>query len=517
MMLVCTQWQIIAKSIALQTPLRCGILPQRLFMNRRRPQGPGVYFGALFCRLIHAPDLRGLTSVMAHPLQATLIEGQVSQQLKSMALPMVWGLMATMSLNAVDTFFIAQVGREPLAALSFTFPVIMVLTSLGIGLGAGTSSAVARAIGEGDAPTAQRLATDAMSLTLLISVTMCVIGWVFLEPLFLALGATPDLIPLIRSYMSIWFFSAPCLMVPMVSLAALRAMGMSNVQGYLMGGAALLNALLDPVFIFGLFGFPALGLQGAAIATLITRVLMVLIALYILRYRVKMLINPFISWQQLRASWSVIVHVGIPAMVANVIVPLASAVVVMMVAGYGTDAVAGLGIAMRIEPLALIVFYALSGVIGPFFGQNLGAGKFERLIEAQRVLTIFCMGFGVLLAVMMWLFGDLIAGIFGDHAEVLEVTVLYLAIVPFSYGAYGVVMSVNAAFNGLGHPWPAMLISAGRVLYIFLPLAFLGQWLWQMTGIFVATAAANLIMGIWAWGWLKRYIQRTQSEGRTAL
>src|SRR5690606_30832887 len=120
---------------------------------------------------------------------------------------------------------------------------------------------------------------------------------------------------------------------------------------------------------------------------------------------------PFIGWPQLRASWSVIVQVGIPAMVANVIVPLASAVVVMMVANYGTDAVAGLGIAMRIEPLALIVFYALSGVIGPFFGQNLGAGKFEGLIEAQRVLTVFCMGFGILLAVTMWLFGDLIAGI----------------------------------------------------------------------------------------------------------
>ena len=230
-----------------------------------------------------------------------------------------------------------------------------------------------------------------------------------------------------------------------------------------------------------------------------------------------MLINPFIGWLQLRASWSVIVQVGIPAMVANVIVPLASAVVVMMVARYGTDAVAGLGIAMRVEPLALIVFYALSGVIGPFFGQNLGAGKYERLIEAQRVLTVFCLGFGVLLAVILWLCGDLIAGVFGDHAEVIEVTVLYLTIVPFSYGAYGVVMSVNAAFNGLGHPWPAMLISAGRVLYIFLPLAFLGQWLWQMTGIFIATAAANLIMGFWAWSWLKGYIQRTQSEGRTTL
>lgn len=456
--------------------------------------------------LFFAVTIRGCSSPMTHLLQATLIEGRVSHQLKVMAIPMVWGLMATMSLNVVDTLFIAHLGRAPLAALSFTFPVVMILTSLSIGLGAGTSSAIARALGEGDADTARRLATDAMSLTLLISVSACVLGWLILEPLFLLLGATPDVIPLIRGYMSIWLFSAPCLMVPMVSLAALRAMGMSSVQGYLMSGTAVLNALLDPIFIFGWFGFPSLGLEGAALATLVTRVLMLVIALYILHYRVGMLVNPFVHWQIIRKSWVAIIYVGVPAMVANVIVPLASAVVVMMVAGYGTDAVAGLGVAMRIEPLALIMFFALSGVIGPFFGQNLGAGKYERLKEALKVLTLFCLAFGVLLAVTLWLFGDVILGLFGDHAEVLNVAALYLAIVPFSYGAYGVVMSVNAAFNGLGRPWPAMVLSAGRVLYVFLPLAFIGQWLWSITGLFVAIAAANIIIGIWAWCWLQRHI-----------
>lgn len=448
---------------------------------------------------------------MVHSLQPILIEGPVSQHLKVMAIPMIWGLMATMSLNVIDTFFIAQVGSASLAAFSFTFPMIMTLTSLGIGMGAGTSSAVARALGEGDAVTAQRLATDAISLTLLISVSVCLIGWLILEPLFLALGATPDLIPLISAYMSIWFFSAPCLLVPMVSLAALRAMGMSNIQGYLMSGTAILNIALDPVFIFGLLGFPAMGLEGAAWASLLTRVLMLLIALYILRYRVKMLVNPFIQWRTLRASWGVIVQVGIPAMVANVIVPLASAVVVMMVAKYGTDAVAGLGIAMRIEPLALIVFYALSGVVGPFFGQNLGAGRHERLHEALRVLTIFCFVCGAIVALVLWPFGGAIVGIFGDHEGVVDVAVRYLVIVPFSYGAYGVVMSVNAAFNGLGRPWPAMVLSAGRVLFVFLPLAFLGQWLWQMKGIFIATATANILIGCWAWFWLQRHINQPAS------
>lgn len=445
---------------------------------------------------------------MTTPLPATLTEGRVSEQLKTLALPLVWGLMATMSLNAIETFFIAQLGREPLAALSFTFPIIMVLTSLGIGLGAGTSSAVARAIGEGDSSKARRLATDAMSLTFIISASVCLLGWLTLEPLFLALGATPDLIPLIRSYMAIWYFSAPCLMVPMVCLSALRAMGMSQVQGYLMGGAALLNVLLDPILIFGLFGFPALGLQGAALATLITRALMLIVALYILHARVHMLVNPFLPWEKLKKSWMTIVEVGVPAMVANVIIPFASAIVVAMVAAYGTDAVAALGIAMRIEPLALIVFYALSGVVGPFFGQNFGAGKLERLYEALRVLTVFCLVFGVLLAVVLGFLGAEIAGLFGDHAEVVTITATYLMIVPISYGAYGLVMAVNAAFNGLGRPWPAMMISAGRVLYVYLPLAWLGQHWWGMTGLFVATALANLLLGLWAWLWLRKHIHQ---------
>lgn len=452
---------------------------------------------------------------MAQQLTATLIEGRVSAQLRALAAPMVWGLLATMSFNVVDTFYVAQLGNKPLAAMSFTFPVVMVLTALGIGLGAGTSSAVSRAIGEGNPETARRLATDALSLAFLISSLVCLAGWLTLEPMFLALGATPDLIPLIREYMTIWYFSAPCLLVPMVGLSALRAMGLSQIQGYLMGCAALFNAALDPLLIFGLWGFPALGLQGAALATLITRILILLVTLYILGFRVHLLVNPLVLGKELRRSWAVIVHVGLPAMGANVIVPLASAVIITMVARYGTDAVAGLGIAMRIEPLMLIVFYALSGVVGPFFGQNLGAGQYPRLKEALRVLMVFCLAFGLVLAVLLWLFGGVIASLFSDHQEVLSVASFYLAVVPISYGTYGVVMSVNAAFNGLGRPWPAMLLSASRVVLVFLPLALLGQWLWQLEGIFVATALSNVCVGVWAWFWLRRHLAQLSQKSPT--
>ncbi len=450
---------------------------------------------------------------MSRPLTATLTEGSVAGQLRTLAIPMVWGLLATMSFNVVDTFYVAQLGNQPLAAMSFTFPVVMIITSLGIGLGAGSSSAISRAIGEGDPHYAKRLATDAISLTFLVSASMCLLGWLFMDPLFTLLGATPDLLPLIRDYMSIWFISAPFLMVPMVCLSALRALGMSHIQGYLMSAAALFNAALDPLLIFGLWGFPALELQGAALATLITRILTFLVAFYILAVRVRLLTYPWVAWQALMRSWKTIVHVGVPAMLTNVIVPLASAVVTIMVARYGTDAVAGLGVAMRIEPLMLIVFYALSGVIGPFFGQNFGAGKHHRLGEAVKVLSLFCLGFGLLLAVFLWLFGGVLASLFSEHEEVLRVAGFYLAVVPFSYGAYGIVMSVNAAFNGLGRPLPAMALSAGRVVYVFLPLAFLGQWIWGLEGIFMATALANCLVGLWAWEWLHRYVGQVRAIG----
>jgi Na+-driven multidrug efflux pump len=225
-----------------------------------------------------------------------------------------------------------------------------------------------------------------------------------------------------------------------------------------------------------------------------------------------MLVNPFHRWVELKKSWETIIEVGAPAMVANVIIPFASAIIVAMVAKYGVDAVAGLGIAMRIEPLALIVFYALSGVVGPFFGQNLGAGKIDRLNEALNVLTRFCIAFGIVLAILLAVFGSGIAGLFGDHQTAIETAIAYLMIVPISYGAYGLVMSVNGAFNGLGRPWPAMVLSSGRVFYIYLPLAWIGQYFGGLYGLFVATTLANLLIGYWAWFWLKKTINHLPTK-----
>ncbi|WP_226667764.1 MATE family efflux transporter [Microbulbifer aggregans] len=446
----------------------------------------------------------------------SLLDGSVAGHLQRLALPMVWGILATMSFNVVDTYFVAQLGDAPLAAMSFTFPVVMVVNALAIGLGAGTSSAVARAYGAGDMSRVKRLVTDATLLALVIAIAVSVIGMSTIDPLFRMLGAQDSLLPLIRDYMATWYLGAIFAVVPTVALSALRAIGNSALTGRIMIGVALLNLVIDPILIFGLLGFPRLELQGAALATVTARAISFCLAFYFLARKEQILAAPVWQWSVVRDSWRNMLAVGLPAMATNVIIPMSGGVVVALVAVHGADAVAGLGVAMRIEPVALIVFYALSAVVGPFLGQNAGAGLHGRLAETLSILARFCVTFGVGLALVLFFIGGPVASLFSDSPQVLAVAVAYLSLVPFSYAGYGFVMSANAAFNGLGHPLPGTLISFLRVLGLYLPLAWLGNKFWGIQGLFMATVISNLVLGAVAYGWLKKYIAE-QTGGEDAV
>ncbi|MFV8783775.1 MATE family efflux transporter [Microbulbifer sp. SA54] len=452
----------------------------------------------------------------------SLLEGSVSAHLQRLALPMVWGILATMSFNVVDTYFVAQLGDAPLAAMSFTFPVVMVINALAIGLGAGTSSAVARAYGAGDLARVRRLVTDATLLALIVAIVVSMVGLATIDPLFRMLGAQERLLPLIRDYMTPWYLGAVFAVIPMVAMSALRAIGNSALTGRIMIGVALLNLIIDPIFIFGLFGFPRLELFGAALATVTARAISFGVAFYYLVRKEHILAAPIWQWAVVRDSWRKLLAVGLPAMATNVIIPMSGGVVVALVAVHGADAVAGLGVAMRIEPVALIVFYALSAVVGPFLGQNAGAGRHARLAETVAILARFCVMFGLGLALVLFFVGGPVASLFSKSPQVLAVAVAYLSLVPFSYAGYGFVMSANAAFNGLGHPLPGTLISFLRVLGLYLPLAWLGNRFWGIQGLFVATVISNLVLGAVAYAWLKKYIaaeaggENTLSQGQGA-
>ncbi len=443
-----------------------------------------------------------------------LTTGPVGGHLRRQALPFSIGLVAIFSFEAIDLYFIAQLGDAPLAAVSFVLPVIWLVYGIGIGFEAGVASCVSRAVGRREEERARRLATDSSVLGALAAIGMLLAGLATIEPVFRLLGATDTLLPLIRDYMEVWYYMAPLDMVLWCTLAAIRARGNSLLESKIIIGAALLNLVLDPIFIFGLFGFPRLEVAGAALATLVATCAMLVFTLWHLGLRLGVLASPLAPLRTVLDSWRHMLQIGIPAMATNAIVPLSSAIVVALIADYGVDAVAGFGIAMRIEPMALIPFYALSAVTSPFFGQNIGCGHYDRLREARRLLARFCVLFGLALATVACLATPAISGLYTDDPAIRDVTTAYVWLAAWGWGPYGLVMSVNAAFNGSGRPLPAVALSSARVIFVLLPLLALGQWLFGLHGLFGAVLVANGLLGLVAWRWLGRHIDRAeQREG----
>lgn len=436
-----------------------------------------------------------------------LTEGSVGRHLLDMALPVLLGITTMMGQSFIDAYFLGMVGDRALAAFAFGFPILMIVTSVAIGLGAGTSSVVARALGSGDERRARRLATDSLILSFLITVVICVIGVLTINPLFRLLGAPDDMIPLIRGFMLILYSGVPFVVVGMVGMASMRATGDTRVPSTLMILGAILNVALDPVFIFGLGPVPAMGLNGAAFAALLARGAIFVGAIYLLRGRLNMISFNKPDPAELRRSWRDILHVGIPAAGTNAIVPIATAIITAMIAAYGPAAVAGFGVASRIESLVLVMFYALSAVIGPFVGQNLSAGRHDRILEALHLSMLFCIGAGLTVAAVLAMASGALPTIFSDSAEVVRVGTLFLLIAPIGYAGYGLVMTLNAAFNGMGKPMPGVVVSLMRTIALYVPLALVGRHYFDIPGIFAAYAAANIITGFVAYSWVKKTVR----------
>jgi len=436
----------------------------------------------------------------------------VGRHLVDMTAPVLLGIMTMMGQALVDAWFLGRVGDRALAAQAFSYPIILIATSVAIGLGAGTSSVVARAIGKGDHRRAKRLATDSLLLSFLITAVVSAIGVMTIRPLFRLLGVPEDMIPLIRSFMIILYAGVPFIVVGMVGLASMRATGDTRLPSKLMIMGSVLNVALDPIFIFGLGPLPALGLNGAALAALVARSTILVGALVLLRGRLDMVSFKRPEPGELRRSWKDILHVGLPAAGTNAIVPLGTMLITAMIARYGPDAVAGFGVASRIESMMLVVYYAMSAIIGPFVGQNFSAGEEERILRALKLCTLFCLASGLTIAVVLAAASGFLPVLFSDDPDVTNVTRTYLLIAPVGYGTYGMVMVMNATFNGLGRPLPAVAISVGRMLVLYVPLAAVGMVFFAAPGMFVAYAVANIVSGFAAYAWAMRTVRVSCSE-----
>lgn len=417
---------------------------------------------------------------------------------------MTWGLFSLVAFNLVDTYFVSRMGTVKLAAISFTFPVVMVVGSIALGLGIGVSSAISRAVGQGDHGQVQRLATDGLLLSCLVVGVFAVAGLCTIGPLFRVLGAGPEVMPLIRQYMEIWYLGVVFVVVPMVGNNAIRALGDVKIPALTMTLAAVLNGILDRFLIFDLSGQEWLGMRGAALATVIARFTTMIAALGILHYRERLLVFAGAKARVVLGSWKQILHVGLPAAGTNLSVPVSMGVITWLMAYFGTEAVAAFGVATKIELFSLLVLAALGSIMIPFVGQNWGAGRRDRVEKGVKQGFVFCLFWGGLATVVLAIWAEPLVRIFDENARFVSVARMYLLIVPASYGARGVIMISCAAFNGLGKPLPSVVMILSRAIVLYLPLAYLGKWLLGYRGVFVASSVCNVSIGVLGIIWSMR-------------
>jgi len=422
--------------------------------------------------------------------------------------PMTWGLASLISKNLVDTYFVAQLGTEQLSAISFTFPVIMFVMSISIGLGAGASSVVSRVFGGGDLSLVKRRSTDALVLGLLVVVVVSVAGLLSTEAVFGLLGARGVILDHIEAYMAPWFTGLVFLVIPMMGNSLLRAAGEARRPGLLMVAAAVVNAVLDPILIFGWLGAPALGIAGAAWATVISNVLMTVGTLILLIREDMLFLRPPTA-QQTWSSWKPLLAVGLPAAVANMINPFGVGIITRLLAAEGPEAVAGFGVASRLEGLSVVVMLAMSAAVGPVVGQNHGAGQPDRVNESLRycfrLAVIWSTGTAIVLAAA----GPLVTPLFDADDQVQRVANLYLWMVPITYFGYGWNIVQSAAFNALGRPILANVMTLGRMFLAYIPAALIlsSSFGLGVAGIFGGAMIGNLVGGLAAWAgraWTRR-------------
>lgn len=428
--------------------------------------------------------------------KAILTSGKVENVLIKLTIPMIFGMLGMIIFNLVDTYFVGQLGTNQLAALTFTFPVILVISSLAQGLGMGVSSVIARAIGEGNHHKVQRLATDSLILSVLLVIIFVAIGLSTIEPVFELLGVDAQTMPYVKEYMCIWYLGVIFVVVPMVGNNAIRALGDTKTPGYVMMIAAGINVILDPLLILGIGPFPRMEVAGAALATVIARALTLIVALYILIIREKIVIIKSVKLKDIISSWKKILYIGLPNALTKMINPIATGIITSLVASYGVEAVAGYGVAVRLERFALLLVGALSTIMAPFIGQNYGAGKKDRVKLSITLSEKFSIISSLVIFVILVIIAKPIAGLFNQDTSVIRITTLYLWIVPLGYGLQGILLISSSVLNALNKPLHASVLTIIHMFALYVPLALLGSYLFEITGIFGGLALSYIIAGI---------------------
>lgn len=419
-------------------------------------------------------------------------EENVAKALFKLGMPMVVSMLIMALYNVVDTYFVSGLGKHSVAAVSVAFPISLIFSGIGLTFGAGAGSYISRLLGGEKKKEADIVATVAMFTSVIIGAITGMTLLFLLTDVLKFMGAIPSIIEIAKKYAIIFIIST------MVSTANVTAGNLAVAQGVAkvslkaMIIGSVLNMVLDPIFIYGL----NLGVNGAAIATLISQV--VTLFIYIIYFKseksyIKLKISNF---KPTINAYKEILKVGISMFLLQIFSSISMSKISSSASLYGEDAIAAMGIVLRIVTLGTNVVFGYMKGLQPLAGFNYGAKNYKRLNEAIRCCIKYINLFCLVWTILLYIFAPNILSIFGTGESVLKIAVPALRAGVIMFITFGFQFTYSTLYLSMGKALAGGFLSICRQGIIFLPIILLLPKIFGLNGVIYSQAVADLITTI---------------------
>lgn len=417
----------------------------------------------------------------------------IAKALLAMGIPTMIGMMINALYNLVDAYFVGGLGTSQMGAISVTFPLGQAVVGLGLLFGNGAASYISRLLGRGDKESADRVASTALYGSIFVGAVVILCAVIFLHPILRILGATESIMPYAVTYAGIYVMSSifNVFNVTMNNIVTSEGAAKTTMCALLAG--ALLNMVLDPVFIY----FLGYGVAGAAAATAISQVFSTLVYLWYIFSKKSVFSFSIKKCSFSQRIMSEIFKIGIPTLIFQLLTSLSITLINMQARKYGDFVIAGMGAVTRIISMGSLMVFGFIKGFQPIAGFSYGAKKYGRLQEAIKTSilwsTIFCVIFGLVMA----LFPAVIISQFtkGD-AEMIRVGQSALRANGFSFLLFGFYTVYSSLFLALGKAGEGFILGACRQGLCFVPVILLLPHIWGLDGILYAQPAADVISAV---------------------
>jgi putative MATE family efflux protein len=425
------------------------------------------------------------------PEQAKFLTGNLTQHIIVMSLTSAVGFLALFVVDFVDMLFISMLGIDELAAaVGFAGTILFMTTSISIGVAIAGGALVARSLGENRPERATELLTHVLVVGVALAVIFAGVLYANLYGLTGLIGAAGETQDLAVSYLRILIPTMPVLLIGIVASAALRSHGAARLSMIVTLVAGVVNAILDPIFIF-VFD---MGLDGAAWASVMARVSVAVTGVWYITRRYGGFAG--LSFRALGRDLRPIAAIAIPAILANVAAPIGGAYVTRAAAEFGGAAVAGMAIIGRVTPIAFALIFAMSGSIGPIIGQNFGAGQHDRVRQAFNRSLVLIVIYVFPVVFVLYLLRAPIADMFNAQGVARDLILLFCGPLSLAWIFNGVIFIGNAAYNNLGHPFYSTWVNWGRNTFGIIPFVYFGAQYWGAEGVLIGQMAGGLFVAI---------------------